>query len=269
MTRLARTYEEEFERAVNVDVELIGKNQNKPFGQHASKQQMLGHSTLKSQVVNQKTSGYQNSKHQPLSPQTWWSPSSRTPTSCVLHDDMPQVGHVDPQVDCGRHASPLLAQTEGAWSSSRQSTPQSSRRRRHRQGSFGTASTSFETLMKSSQENLANGIPTSQHDFSFDVKDFDNVENVQNGKFLDNDNKSDFHFKAPLLVDDQFPMKSNQEMNIKEEVTTSTALGSPTPRSRATTSTSTREEQDVVEATVWMLDEFVEEQPSRRSKRLR
>ena len=114
--------------------------------------------------------------------------------------------------------------------------------------------------MKSSQENLANGIPTSQHDFSFDVKDFDNVENVQNGKFLDNDNKSDFHFKAPLLDDDQFLMKSNEEMNIKEEVTTSTALGSPTPRSRATTSTSTREEQDAVEATVWMLDEFVEEQ---------
>ena len=55
-------------------------------------------------------------------------------------------------------------------------------------------------------------------------------------------------------------MKSNEEMNIKEEVTTSTALGSPTPRSRATASTSTREEQDAVEATVWMLDEFVEEQ---------
>ena len=100
--------------------------------------------------------------------------------------------------------------------------------------------------MKSSQENLANGIQKSQHDFSFDVKDFENnVDNVQNGKFLDNDNKNNFHFKAPILDDDQFPMKSTEEMDVKEA-----------PRSRATTSTSTREEQDAFEATVWMLDEF-------------
>ena len=55
--------------------------------------------------------------------------------------------------------------------------------------------------MKSSQEHLANGIQKSQHDFSFDVKDFENnVENVQNGKFLDNDNKNDFTSRLPYLV---------------------------------------------------------------------
>ena len=43
-------------------------------------------------------------------------------------------------------------------------------------------------------------------------------------------------------------MKSTEEMDVKEA-----------PRSRATTSTSAREVQDAVEATVWMLDEFFEE----------